>query len=84
MDADKIPQSAIIRSRADGDVFKRVNGKTKLLSDFLNDKKLSKPDKDAVLVLAKGNEILAILGLETADSVKITDTTKKIIHIIKE
>lgn len=84
MDGDKIPRDAVIRQRNDGDVFKRVNGKTKLLSDFLNDKKLSKPDKDSLLVLANGNEILAILGIETADSVKITNTTEKIIHIIKE
>ena len=84
MDGDKIPRDAVVRQRNDGDVFKRVNGKTKLLSDFLNDKKLSKPDKDSLLVLANGNEILAVLGIETADSVKITNTTEKIIHIIKE
>ena len=84
MDANKIPAGSVIRLRKYGDVFKHVNGKTKLLSDYLNEKKLSKPEKDSLLVLASGKEIIAVLGLETADSVKVTENTSKILHIIRE
>ena len=84
VDPDKLPVGCVIRERKDGDVFKRVNGKTKLLSDFLNEKKLSKPDKDELLVLCLGSEVYAVLGLETSDKVKITEETKRILRIIKE
>lgn len=81
----RLPSSCHIRTRKDGDVFKKVNGKTKLLSDFLNEKKLPIYQKNRILVLAKDNEIFAVLGIETADSVKVENLQKdKIIHIIKE
>ncbi len=84
IDGDRLPNACVVRTRRDGDVFKRVNGKRKLLSDYLNDLKLSKLEKDALLVLAKDSEIYAIFGVETADSVKITENTVNILHIIRE
>ena len=84
LDGDKLPNGCVVRTRRDGDVFKRVNGKTKLLSDYLNGEKLSRIEKDSVLVLAKGNRIYAVFGLDTADEVKITEETKNILHIIRE
>ena len=84
LDGDKIPAGAVVRTRRDGDAFKRVNGKTKLLSDFLNEKKLSWTDKESLLVLAKESTVYAVLGLETSDQTKITSTTTKILHIITE
>lgn len=83
-DPDKLPEDCVVRQRADGDLFKRVNGKTKLLSDFLNDKKLTKLEKDELLVLAKDRDVLAVLGLETSDRIKITPDTKRIMYITKE
>lgn len=83
VDGDKL-NGAVVRERQDGDMFRRVNGKRKLLSDFLNEKKLTKAEKNALLVLAKGKTVLAILGLETAEEVKIAADTNKILHIIKE
>ena len=84
LDEDKLPLGCVVRTRKKGDVFKRVNGKTKLLSDFLNEKKLSVFDKERLLVLASGNTVFAVLGLETSDLTKITSTTTKILHIITE
>ncbi|MCR4662115.1 MAG: tRNA lysidine(34) synthetase TilS [Clostridia bacterium] len=84
LDFDKIPEDAVIRERLPGDTFKRVNGRTKSLSNFLTDLKLSKPIKDELLVLASGKKIYAILGVDTADDAKITDDTNKIIHIVKK
>lgn len=83
-DYDKVPKQAVIRNWLSGDTFKRVNGKTKLVSDFLNEQKLSKIEKENILVLANQQTILAILGYETSDLIKVDKTTKKIIHIIKE
>ena len=69
VDPDKV-SGCVVRERRDGDVFTKVNGKRKLLSDYLNEKKLVKHQKDALLVLAKGNVVYAVLGLETADEAK--------------
>ena len=84
LDGDRIPAGAVVRTRKDGDVFKRVHGRTKLLSDFLNEKKLSRTDKESLLVLAKESTVYAVLGLETSYQTKITSTTTKILHIITE
>lgn len=74
----------VVRTRRDGDKFCRVNGKNKLLSDFLNEKKLLKSQKDKLLLLVKGDVVYAVLGLEVAEEVKIDENTKKIIYIVKE
>lgn len=74
----------ILRTRRDGDTFHRVNGKKKLLSDFLNEKKLTDTEKNACIVLANGSVIYAILGIEVAEEVKIDENTDKIIKITKE
>lgn len=60
----------VVRTKREGDLFTKVNGKRKLLSDFLNEKKMQKHDKDALLVLAKNNVVYAVLGLEVADDAK--------------
>jgi tRNA(Ile)-lysidine synthase len=83
-DLDKIPDGTVIRTRKTGDKFKRVNGKTKLLSDYLTDAKMSILDKQKLLVMAKDSEIFAVLGMETGEKVKIDEGTKNIMHIIKE
>ena len=82
-DGDKA-DGCVVRTRRDGDKFCRVNGKNKLLSDFLNEKKLLKSQKDKLLLLVKGDVVYAVLGLEVAEEVKIDENTKKIIYIVKE
>ncbi len=77
-------ENCVIRTKNAGDYFHRVNGKNKLLSDFLNDKKLTKTEKNALLVLARKNVVFAIIGLEVAEQAKIDENTKTIIHLIKE
>ncbi len=82
-DGDKAA-GCVVRTRKDGDKFCRVNGKNKLLSDFLNEKKLLKSQKDKLLLLAKGDVVYAVLGVEVAEEVRIDENTKKIIYIVKE
>lgn len=84
LDLDKLPKGSVVRTRRDGDIFKRVNGRTKLVSDYLNGLKMDVFDKRKLLVLAKGKEVFAILGVETGDKVKIDEKTANIIHIVKE
>jgi len=80
-DADKIPPDAVVRSRRAGDVFRRYKGGEKSLSDYLTDIKLPFSERARLLVLASGSRIFVILGIETADEVKIEKNTKKILII---
>ncbi len=83
-DAEKIPKDAVIRTRQDGDTFKRCGGRTKKLNDFLTDTKMPVSERDKLLVIAQEGEVLAVMGVEIADKIKIDKNTKEIIKIIKE
>jgi tRNA(Ile)-lysidine synthetase-like protein len=76
MDYNKIPKNAIWRYRKDGDIFEKFGGGTKSLSDYLIDKKVPVRLRALTPVLAVGNEILIIAGVEISDKVKIDENTK--------
>ncbi len=80
-DADKIPSDAVIRTRADGDRFRRYGGKEKSLSDYLTDLKMPRYMRHKVVVIASGHTVYAVLGVEISEQVKITEETKKIYKI---
>ena len=70
-DITKIPQTAVFRTRKQGDKFTKFGGGTKLLKDYLIDKKIPQRQRDNLLLLANGCEVLVICGVEIADSVKV-------------
>lgn len=76
IDYNKVPKKAVWRYRKDGDVFEKFGGGTKSLSDYLIDKKIPARLRKYIPVLASGNEILIIAGVEISDKVKVTDETK--------
>ncbi len=76
MDYNKIPKNAIWRYRKDGDIFEKFGGGTKTLSDYLIDQKIPARLRTYIPVLASGNEILCIAGVEISDKVKVDETTK--------
>ena len=77
-DLDKIPVGAVVRTRKEGDKFKRYGGGTKSLSDYLTDKKIPLYMRDKLLLIAKDSVVYAVLGVEVADEVKIDENTEKI------
>lgn len=76
MDAKKIPETAIWRTRKNGDVFAKFGSGAKALKNFFIDKKIPNRVRDFIPVLADGKNILCVLGHEISDTVKITDETK--------
>ena len=78
-DKDKIPLNSVIRTRRDGDKFKKFGGGTKNLNDYFTDKKIPKRLRDDLILLADGNEILAIFGLAVSDKIRIDENTKNIL-----
>lgn len=79
-DFDKIKECAKIRTREDGDFIQRSCGKV-LLSDFFSDKKIEKSQRDKALILAQGNQVIAVLGQEVSTSCYVTEKTKRIVSI---
>lgn len=71
IDFRKVPKNAVWRFRRDGDIFTKFGGGTKKLKSFLIDKKVPQRKRDFIPVLADGNNILAIAGLEISESVKL-------------
>lgn len=75
-DKDKIPAGAIVRTRRDGDVFTKFGGGTKKLKEYFIDKKIPLSERDKLPLVAKGNTIFLIVGVEISDLVRIDDRTK--------
>ncbi len=75
-DGDKVPKTAVIRTRRDGDVFTKFGGGTKKLKEYLIDKKIPLSVRDELLVIADKNVIYMIIGVEISDLVRVDDNTK--------
>ena len=76
IDASKLPKDAEWRFRKDGDMFEKFGGGTKSLSDYLIDKKVPVRLRAITPVLAIGNEILIIAGVEISNKLKVDKNTK--------
>lgn len=85
-DPAKIPSDAVVRARKDGDRFRRCNGRDKSLGDYLTDVKYPLRLRDSLAVVASGQRVLMILGVEISDEVKIDPNTTAIykVHIGEE
>lgn len=80
-DIDDIPNGALFRTRREGDTFKSFCGKNKSLKKYLIEKKVPKRQRDSLIVLANGNKILLIVGLEISDEIKVTEKSINIYKI---
>lgn len=81
IDAKKLPKDAVWRFRKEGDVIEKFGGGTKKLKSFLIDKKIPQRERDFLPVLASGNEIYAIAGIEISNRVKLDENVKSAIKI---
>lgn len=81
IDLSKLPKDAKWRFRKDGDTFEKFGGGTNSLSDYLIDKKIPVRLRNLTPVLASGNEILIVAGVEISDKVKVDEKTKTAIGI---
>lgn len=72
-DQRKVPKDARWRYREDGDVFEKFGGGTKKLKSFLIDKKIPVRVRDFIPVLASGNEVYVVAGVEVSEKVRVTD-----------
>lgn len=68
-----VPEGSVFRHRRESDVFTPYGGKEKSLKKYLIDKKIPARLRDGLTLLCLGSEVLAIVGVEISDKVKITD-----------
>lgn len=79
-DGEKL-DGAVFRFREDGDEIKRFGGGTKSLKKFFNEEKIPAKEREFIPLIAKGKEVLAVCGVEIAESVKVTKDTKKVVYL---
>jgi len=82
IDLDACGTQLTVRRRQDGDRFQPL-GMTgrKKLQDFMVDAKIPGIWRDRVPLVCSGGSIIWVVGWRISDSVKITDSTRRILHI---
>lgn len=75
-DADKIPESAVVRYKREGDKFTKFGGGTKSLSDYLTDKKVPQSMRGILPLVCDKSEVLIVGGVEISDKIRIDEGTK--------
>lgn len=81
-DLNKIPETAVVRFMKTGDRFTKFGGGTKSLGDYFTDKKIPVRLRKRIPLIADGNNVLAVCGVEISDGIKITEETQKIYYLI--
>ncbi|NMB97714.1 MAG: tRNA lysidine(34) synthetase TilS [Clostridiaceae bacterium] len=75
-------QEVILRNRQKGDLIKPLKSKgTKKLKEYMIDNKISRDIRDNIMLLAKGSEIIWIVGYRISDKFKVTENTKSILKL---
>lgn len=84
-DAGKIPVGAVVRTRKEGDLFKRFGGGTKPLAEYLTDVKVPMRERDKLLLIAKEETIYAVIGAvtEISEYIKTDQNTVNMYKINK-
>lgn len=82
LDADRLTGSLTIRTWQPGDRFRPLGlGGSKLVSDFLNDLKLTRLEREQTLVLLADNTIAWVVGKRIDHRFRITNQTRRIVRM---
>ncbi|MFI0491101.1 tRNA lysidine(34) synthetase TilS [Flavobacterium sp.] len=83
VDEDKLWFPLVLRRWQTGDIFQPfgMNGKSKKVSKFFKDEKLSLIEKENAWLLCTDNQIIWIVGLRQDERFKIKNTTKTTLKI---
>lgn len=80
-DPSKIPSDAVIRTRREGDRFRKFRGGEKSLGDYLTDKNCPLHLRDNLPLIACGSEVLLIAGVEISDRIAVDADSAEEKHI---
>lgn len=77
LDADRL-QGAVLRTRRSGDRIQPLGAQgSRLLSDYLIDRKIDRPLRDGLPLIAQGSRILWACGIGMAQEARITKDTRR-------
>lgn len=74
-------EELVVRFRNSGDTIQKFGGGRKSLGDFLTDKKVPLRLRDRLPVIANGNDIICVCGVDIARSAKVEKDSKIIYKI---
>ena len=83
-DLAKFPAGCVLRTRREGDLFTPYRGRQKTLKKYMTDKKISARIGAELPLIAEGNTVYAIFGVEISDEVKTTKDTKQVVYLTSE
>jgi tRNA(Ile)-lysidine synthase len=82
LDFDETGTDLVVRGRKAGDRFQPLGmGELKKLQDFMVDAKIPRSWRDRVPLLCSPGGILWVVGWRIAEWVRVTDGTKKVLHV---
>ena len=82
LDYDKIKQELSIRTRQPGDfLVVDEKGSRKKLNRYFIDEKIPSEERDSVLLLCAGSEVLWVVGGRINENYKITPRTRRLLEI---
>ncbi|GMT41797.1 MAG: tRNA(Ile)-lysidine synthase [bacterium] len=84
MNLESVPENSVFRNRRNGDKFHPLGGPgTRKLKSFFIDKKIPRWERDSILLLAAGPDVLWIAGYGLAESVAVSKNAEKNILKVK-
>ncbi len=81
MDGDKIPAEAVFRFKKDGDKLRKIGGANKTLKKLLSEARVPKEEREYLPLIAVDGEVLAVCGVEIAESVAVDERTVRTVYI---
>lgn len=85
IDYDTINDGTVIKNRRSGDKFCRYGRNvTKTIKKLFNEEKIPTKERDKILMLANGSNILWVEGQGVSSEAKVKESTKKVILIFEE
>ncbi len=83
LDFDKLPKNCVIRFKQEHDFIQKFGSGHKSLKRYLSDLKVPADERKRTIVIACGNEIFCVLGVNISDKVKVDNNTKHFLTIDK-
>ena len=80
LDADAL-DGAVLRTRRPGDRIRPLGCGRKLLSDFFTDRKVDRPLRDHIALVARGGDVLWVCGLGISEDAKLTEGTRRAVAL---
>ena len=82
VDADRIPRDAVVRTRLPGDRIHPLGAAgTKKLKEYFIDRKIPRPERDRIPLLASGSHILWVIGSVLSEDICVLSSTRRICRL---